>query len=193
MSERIVNVHSTNYNGRHFRSSLEAQTAKVLDELNIQYQYEEKKIELVEGFRCPYQKDKVRAITYCPDFIIGPIMLECKGFETPEWKLKKKLVYQWLMKNEPKTLFYQLHDAKKSLLGMLDKHWKDLGYAIMVTKKPSKKQKEITKLWFDSVAQALENLNLQGKSTGAVLSALTGKKEYVFGYKWTLINLHKLI
>ena len=94
MSERIVNVHEQDYGGKHFRSTLEAQTAKTLDALGISYQYEERKIELIEGFRSPFQKDKVRAVTYTPDFIIGPLMLECKGFETPEWKLKKKLVFK---------------------------------------------------------------------------------------------------
>ena len=89
MSERIVNVHSKDYNGRHYRSTLEAKTAEVLDQLNIPYSYEEKKIELLEGFRSPFQAKKVQSINYIPDFMLGRIMLECKGFETPEWKLKK--------------------------------------------------------------------------------------------------------
>ena len=70
MSERIVNVHEADYNGRHFRSTLEAETAKTLDTLGIPFAYEERKIELLKGFRSPFQKDKVRSITYTPDFII---------------------------------------------------------------------------------------------------------------------------
>ena len=49
MSERIVNVKEADYNGIHFRSSLEAQTAKTLDEMGIPYSYEERKIELLRG------------------------------------------------------------------------------------------------------------------------------------------------
>ena len=78
MSERIQNVHEADYNGRHFRSSLEAQTAKTLDDMGIPYAYEERKIELLEGFRTPFQKDKVRSIIYIPDFEIGSsIIIEC--------------------------------------------------------------------------------------------------------------------
>lgn len=187
MSERIVNVHEQDYGGKHFRSSLEAQTAKTLDAMGIPYQYEEKRIELLEGFRSPFQKDKVRAITYTPDFIIGPIMLECKGFETPEWKLKKKLVFKWLQENEPNTIFYQIHDAKKSLLGMLDGHWQYLGMAIKVTSKPTKKNPSESRM-FDSVAQAMEKLDIHC-SLGAVLSSLIGKREYVQNYKFELVKL----
>ena len=53
MSERIQNVshqEEIEYCGRKFRSRLEVQTAKTLDALGIPYQYEERKIELLEGF-----------------------------------------------------------------------------------------------------------------------------------------------
>ena len=95
MSERIVNVSSEGlqYNGKTFRSKLETKVAEALDKLGIPYAYEERKIVLQEGFRCPYQKNKVRELTYTPDFEIGSsVLIECKGFETPEWKIKKKLV-----------------------------------------------------------------------------------------------------
>ena len=190
MSERIQNVdqhEEISYNGRKFRSKLEVQTAQTLDALGIPYQYEERKIELLEGFRCPYQKNKVKGITYKPDFIIGPIMLECKGFETPEWKIKKKYVFKWLMENEPDTVFYQIHDAGKSLVEMLDKHWSYLGMAIRVTSKPSKKKPSESRM-FDSVAQAMDELNIHC-SLGLVLSSLTGKREYVLGYKFELVKI----
>ena len=190
MSERIQNVDQHEeiaYNGRKFRSKLEVQTAQTLDALGIPYQYEKRKIELLEGFRCPYQKNKVKGITYKPDFIIGPIMLECKGFETPEWKIKKKYVFKWLMENEPDTVFYQIHDAGKSLVEMLDKHWSYLGMAIRVTSKPSKKKPSESRM-FDSVAQAMDELNIHC-SLGLVLSSLTGKREYILGYKFELVKI----
>ena len=189
MSERIANVHGKYYNGRYYRSTLEADTAEVLDKLGIPYSYEEKKIELISSFRCPFQKDMVRSLTYKPDFILGSIILECKGFETPEWKIKKKLVYKWLMKNEPTTLFYQTHDAKKSLLEVLDKHWLQFGYVIEVASKPTKK-KESETLMYDSVRQAMESLGLKGKPLGSILSSLLGERDYVFGYKWKLKNIN---
>ena len=195
MSERIQNIDHrevVEYNGKKFRSSLEIQTAKVLDALGIPYQYEEQKIILQEGFRCPYQKEKVRDLTYTPDFIIGPIMLECKGFETPEWKIKKKLLFKWLMENEPDTIFYQIHDAGKSLLQILDRHLTYLGYMVEVTSKPSRKN--LSQKWgFDSIEQAMELLNLKGKPMGAIMSSLIGKRQWVYGYNWKLISLKELM
>ena len=192
MSERIQNVHEQDYNGKHFRSTLETETAKTLDALGIPYAYEERKIELLEGFRSPFQKDKVRSVTYTPDFMIGPIMLECKGFETPEWRLKKKLVFKWLSENEPDTIFYQIHDAKKSLLMMLDRHLQYLGYSVKVTPKATKKiVQDSSSVLFDSVQQAMEELHLKGKNMGPILRSLTGDKAYVYNYNWKLIKMQE--
>ena len=191
MSERIQNVVEADYNGRHYRSTLEAETAKVLDLLGIPFQYEPRKIVLQEGFRCPYQKDKVRDLTYTPDFIIGPIMLECKGFETPEWKIKKKLLFKWLMENEPDTVFYQVHDARKQLLEVLDRYWTYLDCCVGVTSRPTKKQPSQTKT-YESVYEAMDDLGLQGKPLGAILRSLTGKTQWVYGYNWKLITNNNL-
>ena len=193
MSERILNVNrEADYGGRHFRSTLEAQTAKTLDAMGIPYDYEKRKIELVEGFRSPFQKEKVRSITYTPDFEIGPIILECKGFETPEWKIKKKLLFKYLQENEPESIFYQIHDARKSLLEMLDKHWTYLGYAIQVTPKPLKKKNSTqtsTSFLYDSIQQAMSELGIKGKPIGAILKSLIRKTDWVYGYNWKLIKI----
>lgn len=188
MSERIQNVSHQKvleYNGKKLRSQLEIKTAETLDALGISYQYEERKIVLQEGFKCPYQKNKVIGITYTPDFIIGPIMLECKGFETPEWKIKKKLLFKWLMENEPDTIFYQIHDAQKSLLEVLDRHLEYLGYCVQVTPKPKKSHPSASQT-YDSVSQAMEELKLKGKTLGPILRSLTGSTVYVYGFKWEL-------
>lgn len=184
---RIQNVSPKVYNGVTYRSTLEAETAEVLDKLGIPFQYEIRKIILFEGFRCPFQKDKVIAITYKPDFEIGNIMLECKGFETPEWKLKKKLLYKYLMENEPNTVFYQTHDAKKSLLAVLDNHWEDFNLSLKVTSKGTKR-KPSEVYYFSSIKEAMSSLALIGKNLGPILRSLMGEKEYIYGYNWTLIT-----
>ena len=188
MSERILNVHIQEYNGKKFRSTLEAKTAEVLDALGIPYAYENRKIELQSGFRSPFQKDKIRSITYTPDFIIGSILLECKGFETPEWKIKKKLLFKWLMENEPCTAFYQIHDAKKELLQVLSTELSHMNMLLEVTSKPTKKQESVTK-HYNSIEEAFEELGLKGKPVGAILKSLTAKEDkWVYGYKWKLIK-----
>ena len=187
MSEHIVGVEPKEYNGRKYRSTLEARTAETLDKLGISWEYETKKITLQEGFKCSYQKDKVRSIEYIPDFIIGPTMLETKGFETPDWKIKKKLLYKYLTDNEPEALFYIIKNDKQ-LIQALDKHWTILGYAIQVTSKGNKKNPSETKL-FNSIVEAMDSLGLKGKNIGPILRSLTGTREWIYNYKWALIKI----
>ena len=189
MAERIQNVHEKWYKGVKFKSTLEADTAEALDKMGLPIRYEERVLTVFEGFRCSYQKEKVRDITYKPDFWVGDIILECKGFETPEWKLKKKLVFKYLKENEPNIIFYQIHDARKQLIQALDPHWNYLGYAIRVTSKKRKKnEQEFSKL-YDSVDEALADLKIKSRALGSIMRSLTGKTEYVFGYKWKLEKL----
>ena len=189
MSERIQNVQPKEYKGVMYKSTLEAETAEALDCMGLPIRYEERRLTVFEGFRCPFQKDKVRAIYYKPDFMVGDIILECKGFETPEYLLKKKLIFKYLIDNEPNLIFHQIHDTRKDLLKALDPHWSYLGYAVRVTsKKKKKKEQPFTKL-YDSVAQALYDLNIRTRALGSIMRSLTGRTEYVFGYSWKLEKL----
>lgn len=185
---RIQGVSPKEYKGVKYRSTLEADTAKVLDLMGIPFEYETRKFTLLEGFHCPFQKNKVIAITYKPDFIIGNILIECKGFETPEWKNKKKYLFKYLMEKEPNLFFHQIKDCGKQLLEALDTHWISLGYAIQVTSKGTKRKPPETRL-FDSLAQAMEQLNLKGKALGSIKRSLTGEKEFVYGYNWKIVKL----
>ena len=189
MSERIQNVHEKWYKGIKYKSTLEAETAEALDKMGLPIRYEERRLTLIEGFRCLYQKDKVKAITYKPDFWVGNIIIECKGFETPEWKIKKKLVFKYLTEQEPDVIFYQVHDSRKELLKALDNHWTELGCAIHVTSKRDKKNGECVSKLYDSVREALADLGMPNKSFGMIMRSLTGKTEYVFGYKWQVEKL----
>ena len=189
MSERIQNVHEKWYKGIKYKSTLEAETAEALDKMGFPIRYEERRLTLVEGFRCLYQKDKVKAITYKPDFWVGNIIIECKGFETPEWKIKKKLVFKYLMEQESDVIFYQVHDSRKELLKALDNHWAELGCAIRVTSKRGKKNGECVSKLYDSVKEALVDLGMPNKSLGMIMRSLTKKTEYVFGYKWEIEKL----
>jgi hypothetical protein len=173
------------YNGKKYRSTLEANTAQILDAMGLPWEYENKKITLQESFRCQYQKEKVRSIEYIPDFTIGPIMLETKGYETPDWKIKRKLLYRYLQQNEPETLFYQVKNLRQ-LLQPLDCHWSSLGYCIEVTPKPKAKKEDCTPKYFDSIKQAMQQLNLDNCPVGCVLRSLTGKTDYIHGYKWKI-------
>ena len=189
MSERIQNVHPKEYKGVMYKSTLEAETAEALDCMGLPIRYEERRLTVLEGFRCPFQKDKVRAVYYKPDFTLGNIIIECKGFETPEYLLKKKLIFKYLMEHEPEAIFYQIKDSRRELLKALDPHWSYLGYAIQVTSKKRQKKEEPFTKFYDSVAEALFDLKIKNRSLGSIMRSLTGKTEYVFGYKWELKKL----
>ena len=189
MAERIQNVHEKWYKGVKYKSTLEADTAEALDKMGLPIRYEERTLTVFEGFRCNYQKEKIRDIEYKPDFWVGDIILECKGFETPEWKLKKKLVFKYLKENEPDVLFYQIHDARKQLIQALDPHWNYLGYAIRVTSNKKRENGKAFTHLYDSVSIAMVNLGLEKKSIGPIVRSLMGIQEYVFGYNWKLEKL----
>ena len=72
---RIQGVQDKWYKGVHYRSTLEADTAETLDLLGLPIRYEERTITLLEGFRCPFKKIKIKPITYKPDFWVGNIIL----------------------------------------------------------------------------------------------------------------------
>ena len=188
MSGRIQGVQPREWNGKKYRSTLEAKIAQTLDCLGLPFSYETKKIILLEGFRCPYQKEKIRSITYMPDFIVGNILIEAKGFETPEWKNKKKYIFKYLMENEPDTPFYIIK-SERQLLEVLDNHWAYLGYAIQVTPKPSKAPVQSgSAALYDSLTQAMSELHLMGKPITPILRSLKGEKDYVYNFNWKLIK-----
>ena len=187
MSEHVVGVNPKEYNGREYKSTLEAHTAETLDELGIPWEYEAKTYTIQEGFHCPWQKRKVMDIDYKPDFIIGPIMIETKGYETPEWKIKKKVFFKYLKENEPDAIWYMVKNDKQ-LIEALDNHWAYLGYAIQVTAKPSKKGGSTPKM-YDSIKQAMAELDIRGRTITSILRSLTGKTQYVYGYNWQLVKI----
>lgn len=192
MSEHIVGVEPKAYKGVKYKSTLEAETAEILDKMGIPWEYETKTYTLQEGFYCPWQKRKVMGIDYTPDFIIGPIMIETKGWKTPDFKLKEKMFYKYLKENEPDAIYYIVKNQKQ-LLEVLDKHWGYLGYAIQVKPKPVRKKGIIQygePSLYDSIAQAMDELNLKGKSVGSILNSLTNKKEWVYNYNWKLVPLN---
>lgn len=189
MSERIQNVHPKEYKGVKYRSTLEAETAETLDCMGIPIRYEERRFTIFEGFRCSFAKIKIKPITYKPDFWVGDIILECKGFETPEWMIKKKLIFKYLMESEPDVIYYQIKNCRKDLIQALDSHWTYLGYAVRVTSKRKKKKEENFSKLYDSVKDAMADLGIKSRAIGTIVRSLTGKTEYVFGYNWKLEKL----
>ncbi len=124
-NKKVRNAVSKVYKGIKFRSKLELFTYRKLEEAGIKSLYEERKYVLMEGFRFeqdsiePSNKratkgeyinnaDKVRDITYTPDFVDpnGKWIIEVKGFANDVFPLKWKLFKNYLQKlGDPPVLY----------------------------------------------------------------------------------------
>lgn len=87
-----------------FRSQIEKRVSEILTEEGVEHEYEKIVFTLLPSFI--YGKSKIRPVTYKPDFM-DPTgkkwLIEVKGMETPEFKIKWKM------------LKHQLHTEKSPL------------------------------------------------------------------------------
>lgn len=166
---RIQNVKPTEYNNISFRSKLEYLTAVIFDKLGIRYLYEPYSIELLESFH--FRGNFYRKIEYKPDFIIGGnIIIECKGFETPEWKIKRKLLLHHIYTLGGQLYFHEMH-TRKELFDILDSYHKTFGTRINCSNGKS----------YSTLNEMLSDLGLEKKST-SVISSILGNGKKVNGY-----------
>ena len=85
--------------GIKFRSKLETYTYKKLKEAGIDAEYESTHFELIPKFE--YNGEKVRAMTYLPDFVGKNFIIECKGLVTDSFPLRWK-IFKYYLKQENK-------------------------------------------------------------------------------------------
>lgn len=109
---KVKNATPTEYNGIKFRSKLEVYTYKKLREAEINADYEQHRFELLPAFVALSGK-KYRAMTYLPDFVGKDFIIECKGFPTDSWPLRKKLFEYALVRDKLKYNFYEVHTQKE--------------------------------------------------------------------------------
>lgn len=170
---RIKNVNAGWYNGTYYRSKLEIKCAELMTIMHIPFKYEAITITLQESFK--YNNKTIRAITYKPDFLIGDnILFEIKGFETPEWKIKRKLLFYHLNKyNDYK--FYEIH-SRQELLKTIDMININ-NHAVNVYTKEG----EFLGNW-PSVKDAMTALHLKSKCN--ITSCLCGIRKTAQGLIW---------
>jgi len=95
---KIRNATKTKFNGIEYKSKLEAYFAQKLTFLGVAFGYETETFVIMEGFT--YIKQKIRAMTYTPDFTNDKWVVELKGFETDYYKLKAKLFKKYMVDNK---------------------------------------------------------------------------------------------
>ena len=112
MNKKIKNATIEIYNGITFRSKLEASCAKLLDELNVPYQYEPFKIILLPTFK--YLSKTLREWSYTPDFVVyNNIIIEVKGFPNDVWGYKKKMILKYIVDNNYNYEFYEVKNKSQ--------------------------------------------------------------------------------
>ena len=106
-NKKIKNATVTIYNGITFRSKLEAECAKILDEEGINYQYEPFKIILLPSFK--YLGKTLREWSYSPAFVLfNNIIVEIKGFPNDVWGYKKKMILKYIVDHNYMYEFYEV-------------------------------------------------------------------------------------
>lgn len=96
---KVRNATPNIYDGIKFRSKLETYTYKKLKEAGIDAEYESIHFELIPKFE--YNGEKVRAMTYLPDFVGKNFIIECKGLVTDSFPLRWK-IFKYYLKQENK-------------------------------------------------------------------------------------------
>jgi hypothetical protein len=100
-------------NGVKFDSELESYCYKMLNILNIKFEFQ-KQIILIDKFK--YNKESIRAITAIVDFVLdhngNEIYIDTKGFATEVSKIKYKMLKHQL-KDKQNTEVVWLHSKKE--------------------------------------------------------------------------------
>ena len=108
---KVRNATKVDKYGLHFRSKLECYTYEAFMNAGIPVQYEPKHFTLLPKFE--YQQEKIRAMTYLPDFIGNGFIVECKGLMGDSFPLRWKLFKYYLKKHRSKIKCYLVRNHKQ--------------------------------------------------------------------------------
>lgn len=105
-NKKIRNATPTVFDGRTFRSKLEAKFAMMLTEAKISYFYEAETMILIP--KRHYNGKDVQPVTYTPDFILKHCIVEIKGFPNDVWPVKKKLIWDSIIREHKPEVLVEL-------------------------------------------------------------------------------------
>ena len=108
---KVRNATPNEYDGIKFKSKLETYTYKKLKEAKIKAEYEAQHFELLPKFE--YNGEKVRAMTYLPDFIGDDFIIECKGLITDSFPLRFKIFKYSLLQKGQTYKVYLVRNQKQ--------------------------------------------------------------------------------
>ena len=108
---RVKNATSVDAYGIHFRSKLELYAYEAFMKAGIPVKYEPKHFTLLPKFE--YLGEKIRPITYLPDFIGRGFVVECKGLMGDSFPLRYKLFKYYLKRHHSKMKCYLVRNHKQ--------------------------------------------------------------------------------
>lgn len=117
-NKKIRNATPTEFNGIQFKSKLEAYTYQSLTKAGIEAEYEPSHFTLIPAF--VYNDEKIRPMTYKPDFVGSNFIIECKGFGNDSFPLRWKMFKYTLHLSGAKYKLY-LVSTRKQVDEMIDK------------------------------------------------------------------------
>lgn len=125
MNKKVVNATAVFRDNIKFRSKAEAKMYELLKNSGLWFEYEPDPIILQESFYpigwyegIKYRKDKIRAITYTPDFIVKVpdknwfFIVEVKGFITDRYPLKRKMLINHIDSSKSNYVFAEVHTKR---------------------------------------------------------------------------------
>ena len=108
---KVKNATAVDKYGIHFRSKLELYTYEAFMKAGIPVKYEPKHFTLLPKFE--YLGEKIRPITYLPDFIGRGFVVECKGLMGDSFPLRYKLFKHYLKKHRSKIKCFLVRNHKQ--------------------------------------------------------------------------------
>ena len=108
---RVKNATKVTKYGINFRSKLECYTYEAFMEAGIPVKYEPKHFTLLPRFE--YLGEKIRPITYLPDFIDKNLIKKCKDLMGDSFPLRYKLFKYYLKRHRSKKRCYLVRNHKQ--------------------------------------------------------------------------------
>ena len=108
---KVKNATPNEYDGIKFRSKLETYTYKALKTAGIDAKYEAEHFLLIPKFE--YNGEKIRPMTYLPDFVGNGFIIECKGMITDSFPLRFKIFKYSLLLQGKNPKLYLVRNQKQ--------------------------------------------------------------------------------
>lgn len=110
INRKVKNATPLIYDGIEFKSKLEAYCYRNLVKHGVFAEYENVIFTIIEPFE--YNGQKIRSMTFKPDFVGDNFVIECKGFMNDAFPLRWKVFKYYLYRNNFKYDLYLPRNMK---------------------------------------------------------------------------------